>query len=393
MRLLVLSFYYRPDLSAGSFRATTLVEALRACARPATHIEVLTTLPNRYATFAREAAQFEQGPGWELWRIRLPRHRSDMPGQAWAFANYARGVLAHVAGRPYDVIFATSSRLMTAALGAWVARRKHARLYLDMRDLFVDTIKEVLPSSTAWAAGALFSRVESWAVRRADRINVVSPGFVEYFRERYPDLRLSSFTNGVDTEFLTAATAGSVAREPDGRVRIVYAGNIGDGQALHQILPQLAAALVTQARFVVIGDGGRRKQLEAALGQAGVTNVELRDPLPRDALLEVYRNAHVLFLHLGRLPAFERVLPSKLFEYAALGKPVLAGVAGCAARFVGEEISNAAVFTPGNAQDALRAYATLELVDRPREEFVAKYARAGIAAAMAREVLRLGDPG
>ena len=132
---------------------------------------------------------------------------------------------------------------------------------------------------------------------------------------------------------------------------------------------------------------------EAAVAEAGVTNVEVRDPLPRDALLEVYRNAHVLFLHLGRLPAFERVLPSKLFEYAALGNPVLAGVAGCAARFVREEISNAAVFTPCNAQEALDAYATLELADRPREEFVTKYARARIAGAMAREILQLGDPG
>ena len=390
MRLLVLSFYYRPDLSAGSFRATTLVEALRACVTPATHIDVLTTLPNRYATFTREAAQVEQGPGWELRRIRLPRHRSDMSGQAWAFAHYAGGVLAHVAARPYDVVFATSSRLMTATLGAWIARRKHARLYLDIRDIFVDTIKDVLPSSKARAARMLFSHIESWTVRRADRVNLVSPGFVEYFRERYPDLSLSSFTNGVDTEFLTAAPASSVDRESDGRVRIVYAGNIGDGQALHQILPHLAAALVTQARFIVIGDGGRRKELEAALGQAGVTNVELRDPLSRDALIEVYRNAHVLFLHLGELPAFERVLPSKLFEYAALGKPVLAGVAGCAARFVREEISNAAVFTPGDVQDALHAYATLELVDRPREEFVTKYARAKIADAMARDVLQLG---
>ena len=393
MRLLFLSFYYRPDLSAGSFRATTLVEALRACAPPTTHIDVVTTLPNRYATFTREAPQLEEGSGWELRRIRLPRHRNDIAGQIWGFAHYARGVLAHVASRPYDLVFATSSRLMTAALAAWVARRKQARLYLDIRDIFVDTIKDVLPSSTAWAARALFSHIEAWTVRRADRINLVSPGFVGYFRGRYPDLRLSSFTNGVDAEFLTAATSRTVPRDSDGRVRIVYAGNIGDGQALHDILPQFAAALATQARFIVIGDGGRRRQLETALAEARVTNVELRDPLPRDALLEVYRSAHVLFLHLGQLPAFERVLPSKLFEYAALGKPVLAGVAGCAARFVHEELNNAAVFTPGDVDDAVRAYQTLDLVDRPREDFVAKYARDRIADAMAREVLQVGYGG
>ena len=41
---------------------------------------------------------------------------------------------------------------MTAALGAWIARRKRARLYLDIRDIFVDTIGDMLPS--AFAGGA-----------------------------------------------------------------------------------------------------------------------------------------------------------------------------------------------------------------------------------------------
>jgi glycosyltransferase involved in cell wall biosynthesis len=112
--------------------------------------------------------------------------------------------------------------------------------------------------------------------------------------------------------------------------------------------------------------------------------------MPRARLLEAYRSAHVLFLHLGRLPAFEKVLPSKLFEYAALGKPVLAGVAGYTARFVREEIDNAAVFEPGDAEGAVQAFEALELNDRARPLFVTKYARAKIVGAMADDILALG---
>jgi hypothetical protein len=46
MRLLVLSFYYQPDLGAGSFRTTALVRALREHT-PSTMVDVVTTLPNR----------------------------------------------------------------------------------------------------------------------------------------------------------------------------------------------------------------------------------------------------------------------------------------------------------------------------------------------------------
>jgi glycosyltransferase involved in cell wall biosynthesis len=388
-RILVLSFYYAPDLCAGSFRATPLVAALRAQASPDTHIDVITTLPNRYQTFDRDAASCETSDGLEIRRIDLPRHRSDMAGQSRAFAKYARSALRIVADRSYDLVFATSSRLMTAALGAWIARRKDAALYLDIRDLFVDTIGDVLPAPAAWPASRFFSLIERWTVTRAERVNLVSRGFEGYFRQRYGDQSLAWFTHGIDDEFLNLP-AEQLVREPtDPRVTILYAGNVGEGQRLHDILPGMARQLRARARFIVIGDGGRRKALQAALAAAGADNVELRPPVSRAALLLAYRAADVLFLHLGAHRAFEKVLPSKLFEYAALGKPVLAGVAGYAAAFVRTEIENAAVFAPGDVAQGIRAFESLELVDRPRASFTAKYARSRIVGQMAQDVLEV----
>jgi glycosyltransferase involved in cell wall biosynthesis len=311
-----------------------------------------------------------------------------MRNQARAFGHFARESLAITRGRNYDLVFATSSRLMTAALGALIARRQRAPLYLDLRDIFVDTIRDILPGYAAWPLGYFFSMVESWTVRRAQRLNLVSRGFEGYFRRRYGDRSFSWFTNGIDDEFLEAAPA-NVAAANSPLATILYAGNIGEGQQLHEILPGLARALESRARFVVIGDGGRREALVRALARAGVDNVELRQPVQRSALLAAYHKADVLFLHLGAHAAFEKVLPSKLFEYAALGKPVLAGVAGYAARFVRDEICNAAVFPPGDAQSGVKAFESLELVTTPRPDFLAKYARANIVRAMADDVLTL----
>jgi glycosyltransferase involved in cell wall biosynthesis len=390
MRVLILSFYYHPDLCAGSFRTTPFVSALCELAPADTHVDVVTTLPNRYYTFTQDAAEIESGPGIEIRRIKLPSHRSDMRGQARAFLYFARQALTITADRKYDLVFATSSRLMTASLGAWIARRKQAPLYLDIRDIFVDTIREVLPGIVAWPMGHIFSLMESWTVRRANRINLVSRGFEEYFRTRYGDRSLAWFTNGIDDEFLTDATAPPQStRRPGALPTILYAGNMGEGQQLHEIVPSLARALSGQAQFVMIGDGGRRNELEAAVAAAGVDNVEFRAPMSRAALLQAYAEADVLFLHLGAYPAFEKVLPSKLFEYAALGKPVLAGVKGFAARFVTEEIDNAAVFPPCDTGAAVNAFGTLQLVSRPRPSFVAKYARSNIVRAMAKDVLEL----
>jgi glycosyltransferase involved in cell wall biosynthesis len=391
-RLLILTFYYPPDLSAGSFRVAALVDALRARAQGRVDIDVITTLPNRYQTFTQEAPQEEVHEGLRIRRIRLPQHRSDMLHQSRAFLSYARQVRREVAHRDYGLVFATSSRLMTAALGASIAARKRLPLYLDIRDIFVDTIQDVLPRPLAWPVGRCCALLESFTMRRASRINLVSRGFESYFRERGYDKSLAWFTNGIDDEFLAIRPQRASGRPAGAPTTVLYAGNIGEGQSLHRVVPDLALALGDKARFVLIGDGGRRAALDRALAERGVRNVELQPPMPRAQLLQAYLEADVLFLHLGDHDAFRKVLPSKIFEYAALGKPILAGVAGYAARFLRDEVVNAAVFGPGDVAGALRAFESLELLDRPRPAFIEKFARAKIARAMADDILALLAP-
>jgi glycosyltransferase involved in cell wall biosynthesis len=279
---------------------------------------------------------------------------------------------------------------MTAVLGAWIARRQRAKLYLDIRDIFVDTIQDVIGGFKSRPIKLVSEVLERFALRQATKVNLVSPGFLGYFVQRYPAQSFSCFTNGVDDEFVRAGprAPGPVPRHGgNGTITVLYAGNIGEGQGLHQILPTLAKRLDGQVRFQIVGDGGRRAELEAALRAAGCTNVAVLPPVPREQLPEMYRAADVLFLHLNDYPAFEKVLPSKLFEYAAMGKPVLAGVGGFAAEFVRAEIPNARVFCPCDVSGAMEAFKTLTLEEAPRDAFVRKYGRAAICQQMAEDVL------
>ncbi|MGE5466100.1 MAG: glycosyltransferase family 4 protein [Ignavibacteria bacterium] len=392
MKILVLSFYFRPDLSAGSFRATALVEALRAQA-PDARILVVTSLPNRYSSFAVDAPEFEDEAGVSVTRIALPSHQGGMLDQSKSFLSFAIRAWKRVRNEDIDVVFATSSRLMTAALGAWIAMRKGALLYLDIRDIFVDTIKDVLPRKAARIAHPLFALVERMTISRARSVNLVSGGFRQYFEQRYPRQRFTYFTNGIDDEFLCAAPTAASAIKTGGPLLVVYAGNLGEGQGLHGILPQLAKRTEGKLRFRIIGDGGRKARLLQGLADAGVTNVEILPPVSRDRLLEHYRAADVLFMHLNNHDAFEKVLPSKVFEYGALGKPIWAGVPGFAADFVRAEVDNAVVFPPCNADAALAALAGLVIREQPRPAFIRKFARAEICRAMAADILAAGRGG
>ncbi len=392
--MLVLSFYYTPDLCAGSFRAAALVEALLNCLPPNSQIDVVTTLPNRYRSFSVDAPAIENHPGLHVRRIALPVHQSGMIDQSKAFLTFYRQAMKYVEGRDYDLVFGTSSRLMTAVMAARVAKKKKAFLYLDIRDIFVDTVKDVLPRHLARAIKPIFSWLENWAVKRADKVNLVSRGFEGYFKKLYPRQQFSFFTNGIDTEFLnTARVAAQYSSQNASLVSVLYAGNLGEGQGLHAILPALAKKLHGRVVFRVIGDGGRKEALRRALAEAGVENVVLLPPIKRDALIQEYLKADVLFLHLNDYDAFKKVLPSKIFEYAAMGKPVWAGVSGYPAEFIEAEVANAAVFKPCDVDDAVAAFQRLELKDIDRLDFICKFSRANIMQAMAIDICKVAQKG
>jgi len=387
LKILVLSFYYQPDLCAGSFRCTALIEQLKQ--RKGVHIEVITTLPNRYASFAAQAPEHEFVDGVEIHRVALPSHKSGMLDQIKAFTAFYRQAFKIAKSKEYDVVFATSSRLFTAFLGARIANQKKLPLYLDIRDIFVDTIKDILPAKVTWLAKPVFSIIEAYTFGRAQRINLVSQGFADYFTSRYPKAEYRWFTNGIDNEFLAVAPQAPSQPIESAKVTVLYAGNIGEGQGLHTIIPKLAASIGDNVHFRIIGDGGRKAILQQAI--SGLTNVELVPPVDRQRLISEYQNADILFLHLNDYPAFTKVLPSKIFEYAALGKPILAGVSGFAAKFLINEVSNAAVFYPGDAQQALLSYSQLTLNTTPRPEFIAKFARETIMQQMSDDIVSFGQ--
>jgi hypothetical protein len=391
MKVLVLTFYYPPDLSAGAFRMKSFVPALAARLPAGSHIDVLTTYPNRYHTFDVGLPPAEEQNGAvRVRRLRIPPHRNGMLDQARSFSAFARGVLRATRGEHYDLVFATSSRLMTGLLASVVARMKRAPLYFDVRDIFADTMKEVLPKKIARPAAPLLSALERFTIGGARHVNLVSQGFADYFSERYPNRKFSYNTNGIDDEFLGVDWTHANGTAGKRRV-ILYAGNIGDGQGLHHVIPQLADALRAEAEFRIIGEGGKRALLEEAVRARRLDNVEISSPVQRAELIDQYKNADVLFLHLNDFTAFRRVLPSKLFEYAATGKPIWAGVAGHAADFLKTNVPNAVVFPPCDVTAALAAWRGIDFSAQTFSPFVRKFSRSVTSAALAADVVATVD--
>lgn len=384
-RILYLSFYFEPDLCAGSFRNSPLAKELARQLMGEATVDVITTVPNRYSSFSMDAKKDEQLDNLNIHRVMLPVHKSRFLDQIKAFRFYYQTVLKKVRYAEYDLVFASSSRLFTAYLGYKIARKKAIPLYLDIRDIFTDTLNDVI-SSTAVKTFLLpfLRRIEKLTFGYASHINLISGGFKPYFRQ-YPQPNYSYFTNGIDREFIQTSDFEELLTPNP--ITITYAGNIGEGQGLHKIVPQAAKKLGSGFQFRIIGDGGARELLEQAVVKEGATNVSIERPVKRGELLEIYKRSHYLFMHLNDYAAFEKVLPSKVFELGAFPRPIIAGVNGYSRSFIQKNIPNTILIHPANVEELVSALQRDNYTILQRATFIQDFDRTHINAAMSCSII------
>ena len=386
-RIVYLTFYFRPDLCAGSFRNSPLALELAKQAKDVL-IDVYTTLPNRYSTFDADAPEFEEFNNLRIHRISLPPHKSGMLDQVFSFLKYYKEVSRLNKGKKADLVFASSSRLFTAFLGYRIAKITKTPLYLDIRDIFVDTMNDVFKSQILKTIVLpILKFIERRTFNYANHINLISGGFKEYF-QKYKNSTFSFYSNGIDDEFLIENNTALNNNSGSAKKVIVYAGNIGEGQGLHKIVPQTAKLLGNRFEFLIIGDGGAKSLLQKEIEEAGINNVILKNPINRKELQNVYSSADYLFLHLNDYPAFRKVLPSKIFELATFKKPILAGVSGFSAQFIIDELNNSFVFNPCDSKAlANHLLNPEENLNIDRSDFIQKFKRSIINEKIATSIL------
>jgi glycosyltransferase involved in cell wall biosynthesis len=389
MRILFLSFYFKPDFCAGSFRAESVVKAINTEKSIISSI-TLTTQPQRYGKKPKEPKQESFGKV-NVYRFWVPQHGNKFIRQIITFLFFAfQSIIKSIQLRnQYDVVFTTSSRMGTMTLGnlvSWMVSKPH---YTDIRDVFSDNLSSVLsPTKMNKFILKLFRYNELNVVKRAEWVNFVSPGFFGYFPANLLEGKTHLYTNGIDEVFLQNNNHNEISMPENKRLKIVYAGNIGFGQGLETIVPQVAEMFKNEIEFLIIGDGSSANILSQELQNRDLKNVVMLPPVNRDKLVVHYAEADVLFLHLADIPAFHKVLPSKIFEYSTYNRPILAGASGVAKQFLNDNVTASFVFDPSDLSGAKEKIEKIlsfdQLIDR--SEFISKYTRSNIMAEMIKSI-------
>ncbi len=361
LRILLVTNYFPPEVNAPAIRG---FEHARLWAAAGHEVEVLTAVPN-----------FPEGRIHDGYRNRLTREERDgirtlrVPVVLAANRGTGRRSLAYVSflvssvvgarrlsSRP-DVVIATSPQLLAGLAGYRIARRLAVPFILEVRDLWPDSIVAVgaLPDALPVR---LLARLERFLYAGASHVVVVTEPFRARLQERgVPASKVSVLTNGVDAGSLPLVTSEERAAVRRGlgldeSFIVAWVGTLGlahGAEVLIEAARQLASERVA---FVVAGAGADADRVAKAA--RGLSNVRLLGRLPRHDALRLLASSDAAVVHLRRSPVFRDVIPTRMLEAMALGRPVLIGVEGEARRLA--ELSGAGVaFEPECAESLLAA--------------------------------------
>src|SRR5436305_1998763 len=102
-------------------------------------------------------------------------------------------------------------------------------------------------------------------------------------------------------------------------------------------------------RFVLVGNGAEKAALITQAQRRALKNVLFLDPVPHDHVPQLLAAADSCLAHTRKVQLFEGMLPMKMYEAMAAGRPLILALNGEACRIAVQEAEAALHVEPENA--------------------------------------------
>lgn len=332
-------------------------------------VDVVTGFPNYpsgrlYPGYRVRPYQRETLGGVTVHRAPLyPSHDSNPIRRAANYLTFATAASATATKVLGDVgAILVHSTPATVALPAMVVRALRRKPYvLHVQDLWPQTVvsSALVGDGRADGIERILHKFCDAVYRRASTIAVTSPGMAALIAERgVPEDKIVFVPNWADeASFHPAQREPQIADELGivAPFTVMYAGNFGDFQALDVVV---AAADLLRAhadiRFVLVGGGVEEDRLRRMVRERALDNVTFVGQQPFDRMAAILALGDVQLVSLLDVPLFRTTVPSKVQGLLAAGRPVIAAVAGDAAKVV-RDSGAGEVVRPGSARDLAEA--------------------------------------
>ena len=367
--ILYLTAFFPPDPVAkrSSGVARTLAERGH-------RVTVLTRWPlglNGAPCSASDVAASDDGlpDGVSVARLRGPRERraASVSRRVAAQVGFSVQAVIRAVGLAsrHDVVAVYTPPPFLGLSGLVASLLARRPLVLEVQDLYPDQ---------AVALGVVDDGIVAYVARRverslyagADRLVVVTDGYARHVRARGARSGVVvTVPNSADVDRFRPDTPpldDGVLPRP---VNALFAGTVGLAQGSEVVLE---AALRLSERqeigFEIFGGGARYDEMRSRARSMRLNNVRFAPAVSHPDMPGVLTRADILLLTLHPADIFGRVVPSKLSEYLAAGRPVAAAARGAVAELLRSAGAGVCV-APMDA--AALAAAVARLADAPEE--------------------------
>ncbi len=335
MKVLIVSFYYEPELGAAPSRITNLARGLKASG---VDVDVLTCLPNYpkgkiFDGYRGCYSMKEQIDGINVYRYWTYATVSKNPFKRvlamtayaitmWSFAFKRRLI------KSYDRVIIQSPPILVAVSAITLFKKLFGKkVVLNVSDLWPGSAVElgfVRKGSLSFKA---LSRFEKYIYRNAGSVMGQSQEIVEHIQSMFPGKKAFLYRNlQPDDNHLSAA------KEKGGVLKIVYAGLFGVAQDMLSLLKSVDFKALG-VEMHLYGGGNQVEQIQEYI-ESGDRNIWYHGYVSKQQINEELKKYHLSIIPLAA--AIHGAVPSKIFDLLPAGIPILFSGNGEGARIVEE---------------------------------------------------------
>lgn len=335
MKVLLVSFYYEPEMGAAPSRITNLAKGLKASGMD---VDVLTSLPNYpkgriFDGYRRRFSMKEQIDGINVYRYWTYATVSKNPfKRVLAMTSYAttmwRFVLKRKTINRYDRIIIQSPPILVAVSAMIIFKQLYGKnVILNVSDLWPGSAVELGFVRKGSISFKMLSRYEKFIYRNADAVMGQSQEIVEHVEKMFPGKRTFLYRNlqPVENVYLQP-------RERSSCLKIVYAGLFGVAQGMLQLVKSIDFVALG-VELHLYGGGNQVDEIQKYI-KNGDKNIWYHGYVPKQQINEELKKYDLSIIPLAA--AIHGAVPSKIFDLLPAGIPILFSGNGEGARIVKE---------------------------------------------------------
>ncbi|WJS95778.1 glycosyltransferase family 4 protein [Flavobacterium johnsoniae] len=319
--ILIISNYYPPEKGAAANRIEQLALKLN---QNGYNVSVISPLPNypKGEIFPEYKGRFsvtEKIQNITLKRLWIyPSNSSNIFKRIVSTFSFSTILFFYLlfAKTPKKVIVQSPPLLLsfTAVFALWIKRKK---IILNVSDLWPTAAIELRVLKKNSISHKMLLFIERFIYKKATHIFGQSNEIIAHIHSIFPEKKCFLYRNYPDHFVENNIHENENSNEP---IKLFYAGLLGVAQGVFELIQKLDLEHLN-VELHIFGDGAEKAQIVDYMNQNPMQKIIFHGMLERNILHE-----KLMTLDIALVPLKTRIygsVPSKIFEYSALGFPVL----------------------------------------------------------------------